>query len=63
LAPDGDPLQTIQIEFSNDSSTTFSIYADQDGYLLKRSDEDVMYRVGRDAGSRLLDPREVGKTL
>ncbi|MDA1332007.1 MAG: hypothetical protein O3A65_05925 [Proteobacteria bacterium] len=55
--------ESVSITFENGSQILVSIEKDNDGYLLYRSDESVAYRVGRDAGLRLIDPYEVARTL
>ncbi len=54
---------SIEITFAGGKKIKFSVEQDDDGYLIRRSDEDIAYRVGNDSGLRLIDPREVARKL
>jgi len=53
----------IEVSFENGRQVTVSVKRTEKGYLLIRSDEDIVYKVGHDAGLRLIDPYEVARTL
>ncbi|MDA0830449.1 MAG: hypothetical protein O3A05_04585 [Proteobacteria bacterium] len=55
--------ESVSITFENGKQVVVSIEKDSDGYLLHRSDETIAYRIGHDAGLRLIDPYEVARTL
>ena len=55
--------KSFKIEMQSGLKVELLIVQDEEGYLIQRSDEDIIYRVGPDAGKRLLDPYEVAKTL
>ncbi|HBZ19288.1 MAG TPA: hypothetical protein DEO41_07805 [Betaproteobacteria bacterium] len=59
----GPIYESVSITFENGNQVVVSIEKDSDGYLLRRSDETVAYRIGHDAGLRLIDPYEVARTL
>jgi hypothetical protein len=54
---------SIEITFERGKKITFTVEQDDDGYLIRRSDEDIAYRVGNDSGLRLIDPQEVARKL
>ncbi|MDC1311822.1 DUF4340 domain-containing protein [Burkholderiales bacterium] len=56
-------FESIKVSFENGRQITVSIKKIKKGYLLRRSDEDILYKVGNDAGLRLIDPYEVARTL
>ena len=55
--------KSFKIEMQSGLKVELLIVQDEEGYLIQRSDEDIIYRVGPDSGKRLLDPYEVAKTL
>ena len=59
----GPVQESLSITFENGKQVVISIKKDTDGYLLRRSDETIAYRVGKDAGLRLIDPYEVARKL
>ncbi len=61
-SPDSE-FDSIKISFENGRQIGVSIKKIEKGYLLRRSDEDILYKVGNDAGLRLIDPYEVARTL
>ena len=54
---------SIEITFERGKKIKFTVEQDDDGYLIRRSDEDIAYRVGNDSGLRLIDPQEVARKL
>jgi hypothetical protein len=54
---------SLKVSFENGHQISVSIEKTEKGYLLRRSDEDIVYKVGSDAGLRLIDPYEVARTL
>lgn len=49
----------IQIELSNGNTVTFRVLSREPDVQLLRAGEDMVYQLGADAGSRLLDPYRV----
>ena len=61
--PTDSMTNSIKVSFENGRQISVSIEEIEKGYLLHRSDEDIIYKVGSDAGLRLIDPYEVARTL
>ena len=51
--------ERISIRLGNGSSVTFRVLSRQPNVELLRVEENMLYRLGADAGGRLLDPYRV----